>query len=75
MTYQSSLRLFFCSVECFRLVSEGEEKEIVLKCDSEEARNTWLQKVVKASISFSQAKRKRNKEMKEKSKCTYVSIS
>ena len=49
-----------------RIISEGDEKELVLKAESEDARDTWIKKVVTASVSYSQAKRKRNKELNEK---------
>jgi hypothetical protein len=54
------------NADCFRIISEGEEKEIVLKAENEEARDSWLKKVVSASVAFSQAKRKRKKEMNDK---------
>ena len=57
----------FFFIDCFRIISEGEEKEIVLKAENEEARDSWLKKVVSASVAFSQAKRKRKKEMNDKS--------
>jgi Ca2+-dependent lipid-binding protein len=56
----------FFFIDCFRIISEGEEKEIVLKAENEEARDSWLKKVVSASVAFSQAKRKRKKEMNDK---------
>ena len=50
----------------FLLITASEEREILLKAESDRMRDQWMQKITKASLAYITTKKKQEREAQEK---------
>ena len=67
--FKLQFNLFFQGPDTFRLLYQLEEKDIVLKAESEKAKEDWTKHIWDAVISYTQVKRDKKRQQKEKEKC------